>query len=66
MVLRSLGIGARYVSGYLFAAPPDGGQESVEVQTHAWLEALIPGGGRASGAGSASTRPTAAAPAPRT
>jgi transglutaminase-like putative cysteine protease len=42
MVLRSLGIGARYVSGYLFAAPRDGGADSVEVQTHAWLEALIP------------------------
>jgi len=41
MVLRRLRIGARYVSGYLFAAP-DGGADSVEVQTHAWLEALIP------------------------
>jgi transglutaminase-like putative cysteine protease len=42
LVLRSLGMGARYVSGYLFAAPRDGGHDSVEVQTHAWLEALIP------------------------
>ena len=42
MVLRSLGIGARYVSGYLFAAPSGGGQDSVEVQTHAWLEGLLP------------------------
>jgi transglutaminase-like putative cysteine protease len=42
MVLRELGIGARYVSGYLFAAPPGGGQDSVEVQTHAWAEALVP------------------------
>jgi transglutaminase-like putative cysteine protease len=42
MVLRSVGMGARYVSGYLYAAPADGGQDSVEVQTHAWLEALIP------------------------
>ena len=41
MTLRSLGIGSRYVSGYLFAAP-EGGSESIEVQTHAWLEALIP------------------------
>ncbi len=41
MVLRSHGIGARYVSGYLFAAR-DGGAESVEVQTHAWLEGLMP------------------------
>ena len=42
MVMRSHGIGARYVSGYLFAAPKDGGAESVEVQTHAWLECLLP------------------------
>jgi transglutaminase-like putative cysteine protease len=42
LVLRRLGVGARYVSGYLFAAPADGGEDSVEVQTHAWLEALIP------------------------
>ena len=41
MVLRSHRIGARYVSGYLFAAP-DGGAESIEVQTHAWLEGLMP------------------------
>ena len=41
MVLRSHGIGARYVSGYLFATT-DGGEESVEVQTHAWLEGLLP------------------------
>jgi transglutaminase-like putative cysteine protease len=44
MVLRELGVGARYVSGYLFAVPEDGGADSVEVQTHAWLEALIPDG----------------------
>ncbi len=42
MVLRSHGIGARYVSGYLFAVAGDGGAESVEVQTHAWLEGLLP------------------------
>ena len=41
MMLRELGVGARYVSGYLFAAPKDGGHASVEVQTHAWLEALL-------------------------
>ncbi len=41
-LLRHHGIAARYVSGYLFAAPTDGGQESVEVDTHAWLEALLP------------------------
>jgi transglutaminase-like putative cysteine protease len=42
MILRSHGIGARYVSGYLFAASRDDGTESVEVQTHAWLEGLMP------------------------
>ena len=42
ILLRSHGIGARYVSGYLFAASEDGGADSVEVQTHAWLEALLP------------------------
>jgi transglutaminase-like putative cysteine protease len=43
-VLRELGIAARYVSGYLFAAAAggDGSAESVEVDTHAWLEALLP------------------------
>jgi len=44
LLLRELDIGARYVSGYLFAAPRDGGDDSVEVQTHAWLEALLPDG----------------------
>jgi transglutaminase-like putative cysteine protease len=47
---RSLGIPARYVSGYLFArndatgelAPHD---EPVTVQTHAWIEVAIPGHG---------------------
>lgn len=45
-LLRSHGIAARYVSGYLFAAGDDGdveGDDSIEVQTHAWLEALVPG-----------------------
>lgn len=41
MMLREMGIGARYVSGYLFAAPKNGGRDSVEVQTHAWLETLL-------------------------
>jgi transglutaminase-like putative cysteine protease len=44
---RSLGIPARYVSGYLFAADEtasDGADmpEVVEVQTHAWIEVAIP------------------------
>jgi transglutaminase-like putative cysteine protease len=43
ILLRRHGIAARYVSGYLFAAPEDGGADSVEVDTHAWLEALLPG-----------------------
>jgi len=42
VLLRRRGIAARYVSGYLWAAPEDGA-ESVEVDTHAWLEALLPG-----------------------
>lgn len=42
LLLRGHGIAARYVSGYLFAAPPDGGSDSVEVQTHAWMEAFLP------------------------
>jgi transglutaminase-like putative cysteine protease len=41
-LLRHHGIAARYVSGYLFAAGTDGAGESVEVDTHAWLEALLP------------------------
>jgi transglutaminase-like putative cysteine protease len=41
-LLRRRGIAARYVSGYLWAAPEDGGADSLEVDTHAWLEALLP------------------------
>jgi transglutaminase-like putative cysteine protease len=48
-VLRHHGIAARYVSGYLFATGGEGEQESVEVDTHAWLEALLPS--EAGGAG---------------
>jgi transglutaminase-like putative cysteine protease len=46
VLLRRHGIAARYVSGYLWAAPEDDGDDSVEVETHAWLEALLPAGGR--------------------
>jgi transglutaminase-like putative cysteine protease len=44
VLLRRRGIAARYVSGYLWAAPPgaDEHAESLEVQTHAWIEALLP------------------------
>jgi transglutaminase-like putative cysteine protease len=46
LLLRRHGIAARYVSGYLWA-PPDGdeGADSAEVDTHAWIEALLPGDG---------------------
>jgi transglutaminase-like putative cysteine protease len=46
VLLRRHGIAARYVSGYLWAAPEDDGDDSVEVETHAWLEALLPAGGQ--------------------
>lgn len=42
LLLRRLGIAARYVSGYLWAAPQNGGSDSMEVHTHAWVEALLP------------------------
>ncbi len=42
VLLRRRGIAARYVSGYLWAAPAEDGTDSVEVETHAWLEALLP------------------------
>lgn len=47
LLLRHHGVAARYVSGYLFTADGHGDQQSVEVDTHAWLEALLPtpGGG---------------------
>ena len=43
LLLRRNGIGARYVSGYLFA-PPEGDEDadSAEVDTHAWIEAALP------------------------
>ncbi|MCW3047066.1 MAG: transglutaminase family protein [Solirubrobacterales bacterium] len=43
VLLRRHGVAARYVSGYLFAPPAgDEGADSAEVDTHAWIEALIP------------------------
>jgi transglutaminase-like putative cysteine protease len=44
LLLRRHGIAARYVSGYLWA-PPSGDEtaDSAEVETHAWIEALVPG-----------------------
>ncbi len=48
-MLRSVGIPARYVSGYLFAASETAldAQEAdlVSVQTHAWIEVAVPGWG---------------------
>jgi transglutaminase-like putative cysteine protease len=46
LLLRRHGIAARYVSGYLWAPPNgDDGAESAEVETHAWIEALVPADG---------------------
>lgn len=52
VLLRRRGIAARYVSGYLWAAPEEApppeaalGVDSLEVDTHAWLEALLPDAG---------------------
>jgi transglutaminase-like putative cysteine protease len=42
ILLRRNGIAARYVSGYLWAANESQGDDSLEVDTHAWLEALLP------------------------
>ena len=43
VLLRRHGLAARYVSGYLFAPPSGADQtDSAEVDTHAWVEALIP------------------------
>ena len=44
---RSVGVPARYVSGYLFTADDASGADTaadvVRVQTHAWVEAAVPG-----------------------
>lgn len=42
LLLRRQGIAARYVSGYLWSPGEDGETDSIEVDTHAWLEALLP------------------------
>jgi transglutaminase-like putative cysteine protease len=48
-MLRVVGVPARYVSGYFFTADDRTGATSdaddVEVETHAWVEAAIPGFG---------------------
>lgn len=44
VLLRRNGIAARYVSGYFFSpGREEGDARSAEVQTHAWVEALLPG-----------------------
>ncbi len=47
---RSVGMPARYVSGYLYAADSASGEQpgeddEIEVSTHAWIEVAIPGHG---------------------
>lgn len=48
-LLRSHAIPARYVSGYFYAADPSAGDapdgSEITVQTHAWVEAWVPGHG---------------------
>lgn len=48
-MLRVLGVPARYVSGYFFTADDSTGADvadaEVEVETHAWVEAAVPGFG---------------------
>ena len=48
-MLRSQMIPARYVSGYFYAADPSAGDapddSEITVQTHAWVEAWVPGFG---------------------
>jgi transglutaminase-like putative cysteine protease len=45
-VYRSLGMPARYVSGYLYAADAAAGERpddnEIDVSTHAWVEVLVP------------------------
>ena len=44
--LRSMGLAARYVSGYLETAPPPGRPKLLGADaSHAWASVLIPGGG---------------------
>ena len=49
-VYRSLGLPARYVSGYLYAVDSSSGEQpedadEIDVSTHAWVEVAIPGHG---------------------
>ena len=64
LLLRRHGIGARYVSGYLWA-PSDGDEASAEVETHAWVEALLPGADGLTWVGARSHQPHARRRDPR-
>ena len=48
-MLRSVGIAARYVSGYFYASDPTSADaddtDEIVVATHAWVEVAIPGSG---------------------
>ncbi|WP_438447746.1 transglutaminase family protein [Gorillibacterium sp. sgz5001074] len=44
-VCRSMGVPARYVSGYHFVGDLSGGSADFEQASHAWVEVLVPGGG---------------------
>jgi len=44
-VLRTMGLAARFVSGYLYEPPPDAGTPAVPTAMHAWTEVFIPGAG---------------------
>jgi len=43
--VRSLGLAARFVSGYIFVPEPDSGASSGAGSTHAWMQVYLPGGG---------------------
>jgi transglutaminase-like putative cysteine protease len=43
--LRSLGVAARFVSGYLEFSDDEEGEEAVGGNTHAWVQAYVPGPG---------------------
>ena len=43
--VRSLGFGARFVTGYLYEAAGDGGAQTGGGATHAWAEIYLPGAG---------------------
>jgi transglutaminase-like putative cysteine protease len=42
---RTLGLAARFVSGYLYEAPPLGGGQVLPPTMHAWAEVYLPGAG---------------------